>query len=269
MAKVVDGKFLRNKILGRLKADIAKKRLQPKLAIILVGEDEASLRYIKQKIKVGEEIGVEVGLFQFPATISQEEVRGKIEQLNQDPTVKGIVVQLPLPPSLNKDELVQLVKKDKDADGLVEGSSFTPATPLAVMQILKEEKVEVRGKTAVVIGRSRLVGAPVKFLLEKNGARVLQIHSQTPPPIDSLVQQGDIVVSAVGKPHLVKKEMVKKGAVVIDVGISKNPDTGKLTGDVDFEKVKEVASVITPVPGGVGPLTVAMLMNNLVKASQN
>ncbi len=265
---LIDGKLLRDKILASLKTEVEKKSLQPNLAIIIVGEDPSSLAYIKQKIKSVEQIGGRVQLFQFPINVSEEEILKKIADLNKKGKVKGIVVQLPLPSQIDAYKVTQAIDVTKDVDGLNEKSSFQPATPLAVMEILKEEKVKIEGKIVVVLGRSKLVGAPLKGMLEEKGAQVIQIHSQTPKPIDSLVQQGDIVVSAVGKAHLVTAAMVKQGAAVIDVGISRDPETGKLVGDVDFENVKEKALLITPVPGGVGPMTVAMLLKNLVTASR-
>lgn len=265
---IIDGKALRDKILAELKAKIEKENLKPVLAIVQIGENEASQRYIKQKKLAAEEIGAEVNLINFPENVSQEEVEAKITKLNQDKQVSGIIVQLPAPDSLNSDKLVEMVAKEKDVDGQVENSPFKPATPSGVMKILEEYKVNLKDKTVVVLGRSKLVGAPLKEMLEEFGAKVVQIHSQTPKPIDSLVIQGDIVISAVGQPKLVTAEMVKEGAIVIDVGINRDNETGKLVGDVDFEAVSAKASLITPVPGGVGPLTVAMLMTNLVQAAE-
>lgn len=268
MTTIVDGKALRDKILVQLTRMVKGENLKPKLAIILVGEDEPSLRYIRQKQKAAEQIGATAELIQFPESVNQKALSEKIIELNHDKSITGIIVQLPLPSHLDKEKIISAINPDKDVDGLTDDSPFQPATPLGIMEILSEYKVELRGKVATVLGRSKLVGEPVKKLLEKEGTRVIQIHSQTPKPIDALVQQGDIVISAVGKePKLVTTGMVKEGAVVIDVGTNVDPDSGKLVGDVDFEKVAEKASLITPVPGGVGPLTVAMLMTNLVKSA--
>lgn len=264
--QIADGKTLRAKILKVLKNEIEKKNLNPKLAIVLVGEDEASLRYIKQKQKAAEEIGASAELVQLSKDTTEEEVVKKIELLNQASEINGIIVQLPLPSHLNKEKILEKIKKEKDVDGLVKGSTFKPATPLGVMEILQEYQVEIKNQTAVVVGQSDLVGAPLSTLLEDEGAEVIRIDINTPPPIDSLVQKGDIVVSAVGKIGLITENMVKEGAVVIDIGSNVTPE-GKLVGDVDFEKVAEKASLITPVPGGVGPMTVASLMKNLVLAS--
>lgn len=266
--ELIDGKALRDKILAELKVKIEKNKLEPTLAIIQVGDNEASGRYIKQKLLAAETIGATVELIKFESSCSQEEVETKINELNQNKQVNGIIVQLPLPPHLRGDKSVELISPSKDVDGLTTNSLFKPATPSGVMKMLEEYKVSIKGKTVVVLGRSKLVGGPVKQMLEEKGAEVIQIHSQTPKPIDSLVQKGDIVISAVGQPRLVTENMVKYGTVVVDVGMNRDPETGKLVGDVDFENVSKKASLITPVPGGVGPMTVAMLMTNLVSATK-
>ncbi len=269
MVKIVDGRELRDQILLNLKEEVASLSKKPRLAIILVGDNEASLRYIKQKQSACEGIGASSVLISFSDTVSQKELEDKLAELNQDQSATGIIVQLPLPKTLDGDEVIGKIAPQKDVDGLTDSSPFQPATPLAIMQILHHYQTTINGKTAVVLGRSKLVGGPVKQMLEKEGAKVIQIHSQTPKPIGSLVSQGDIVVAAVGKePKLVTAAMVKLGAAVIDVGINRDPESGKLVGDVDFENVKEKASLITPVPGGVGPLTVAMLLSNLIKATE-
>ncbi len=265
--KLIDGKALRDKTLDELKVKIEKENLKPTLAIIQVGENEASSRYIRQKLLAAEAIGAKVELINFPENTIQKEMETKIEDLNADKKVSGIIVQLPLPTHLDSEKLIELISASKDVDGLTTNSLFKPATPSGVMKMLEEYAVSIKGKTAVVLGRSKLVGGPLKVMLEEAGAQVIQIHSQTPKPIDSLVQKGDIVISAVGQPKLVTADMIKKGAVVIDVGMNRESETGKLTGDVDFEDVSKKASLITPVPGGVGPMTVAMLMTNLVKAT--
>ena len=278
MNVVVDGKALKEKILNELAHEVSKKRLRPNLAIILVGEDEPSMRYIKQKQKAAEQIGARVQLVQLSQDVSQERLVTQIKQLNADKNVTGIIVQLPLPNHLDKVTVLQTIKKEKDVDGLTAGSLFKPATPLGVMEILHEYQVPIKDKTAVVIGQSDLVGAPLSAMLEEEGAKVTRLDINTPPPIAPLVQQGDIVVSAVGQIGLVSSAMVKPGAVVIDVGMNvvskkqqvtsnKGEKGPKLVGDVDFEKVKEKASLITPVPGGVGPMTVAFLMKNIVLAA--
>lgn len=263
--KIVDGKALKEQILASLKKEIQAQNLKPNLAIILIGEDPASLVYIKQKQKAASEIGAFSELFQFRASSTEREVLEKIEQLNKNLEVNGIIVQLPLPKYFDAFILTQAVNPKKDVDGLNEESFFKPATPLAVLEILRAENVVIKGKTAVIFGQSRLVGAPLKVMLEDEGASVLAIDINTPDP-NKISLQGDIIISAVGKPGLVASAMVKPGAVVIDVGTTRNRKNGKLEGDVDFENVKEKVSLITPVPGGVGPMTVAMLMKNLVKS---
>jgi methylenetetrahydrofolate dehydrogenase (NADP+)/methenyltetrahydrofolate cyclohydrolase len=266
MTKIIDGKALRDKIIKELAQEVKRKNIRAVLAIVLVGEDQASLRYISQKQKAASEIGAETKLIQLDKGISQEELNRTIEQLNKDSNITGIIVQLPLPSHLNKEQVLELINKEKDVDGLTSNSPFAPATPAGIMEILHEYKVPIENKTVVVLGQSQLVGAPLSSMLEKEGAKVTRIDINTPPPIAPLVQQGDIVVVAVGKINLVTADMVKPGAVVIDVGTNITPE-GKLVGDVDFEKVKDKASLITPVPGGVGPMTVASLMKNLVTAT--
>ncbi|HSX58510.1 MAG TPA: bifunctional 5,10-methylenetetrahydrofolate dehydrogenase/5,10-methenyltetrahydrofolate cyclohydrolase [Candidatus Saccharimonadales bacterium] len=264
--QLLDGKALRDKIILSLKEEVSNLGKKPKLAIVLIGEDEPSLRYIKQKQKAAEEIGAEAELLQFTESFAQEEIIYQIKNLNRDNSITGIIVQLPLPNKISKQKVLASIDPKKDIDGLTPGSEFQPATPLGIMELLNEYKVEVKDKTAVVIGQSDLVGAPLSKNFEEKGAKVIRVDINTPKPIDPLVQQGDIVVSAVGQIGLVTAEMVKEGAVVIDVGTNVTPE-GKLVGDVDFENVSKKASFITPVPGGVGPMTVASLMKNLVKAS--
>lgn len=266
--KTVDGKALRDQLLEKLKKEILEKSLSPKLEIILVGDNPSSLAYINQKIKAAENIDAQAELIQFANSVAPNQVMEKIKELNQDPSVTGIIVQLPLHKNFDDFSLTQAVDPKKDVDGLNEDSNFRPATPLAVLTILEANNVKIADKTAIIFGRSKLVGAPLKAMLEEKGASVLQINSQTPKEeVQTLSPKADILVAAVGKPGLITADLVKQGAVVIDVGITKNPETGKLEGDVDFENVKNKASLITPVPGGVGPLTVAMLLTNLVKAA--
>jgi len=268
MVKIVDGRIIKDQVLLTLKNKIAKLSKKPKLAVILVGEDPASIRYVNQKQKAAEEIGALFELVKFTKSASQKDLEEKIEQLNNDKTVSGILVQLPLPKALDTKTILAKINPSKDVDGLTENSPFQPATPLGVMEILRAYKVKITGKNAVVIGQSRLVGEPLSKMLEEEKANVVRVDIKTPPPIDPLIIQKDIVISAVGKPGLVRAEMIKEGAVVIDVGTTIDPQTGKLLGDVDFENVAKKASLITPVPGGVGPVTVAMLLSNLFKAAK-
>ncbi len=267
--QIIDGKALRDKLLANLAEEISSKKLKPRLAIVLIGDDEASLRYIKQKQKAAEEIGAQAQLLQLPVGTAEENLITKIEELNANEEVTGIIVQLPLPGNLDKEKILETIAKAKDVDGLRKDSAFEPATPLGILEILHEYKVPLKDKVAVVIGQSHLVGAPLSEMLENEGAKVTRIDINTPLPIDSLVQQGDIVIAAVGKVNLVTASMVKEGVVVIDVGTNLDPETGKLVGDVAFDGVKDKVSLITPVPGGVGPMTVAMLMKNLVLAATN
>lgn len=281
--QIIDGKALKDKLVSELGTEVKGNNLKLKLAIVLVGEDEPSLVYIRQKQKTAEQIGAESTLVHLAETVSQTELTDQIERLNEERSVTGIIVQLPLPRHLDKEKVLQTIKKEKDVDGLTKNSPFEPATPLGIMEILHEYKVPIKDKTAVVIGQSGLVGAPVSELLEKEGAKVIRIDINTPRPMDPLVQQGDIIVAAVGKPGLVTENMIKPGAVVIDVGTNRVPRSEisnqksgpdnrsliadyRIVGDVDFEKVSQKASLITPVPGGVGPVTVAMLMKNLVRS---
>ncbi|HEY4694808.1 MAG TPA: bifunctional 5,10-methylenetetrahydrofolate dehydrogenase/5,10-methenyltetrahydrofolate cyclohydrolase [Candidatus Nanoarchaeia archaeon] len=265
---LVDGKALRDRFLQSLKLEIQEKSLQPHLAIVLVGDDEASLRYIKQKQKAAVEIGAQTTLIELPGNIDQEPLEAEISRLDKDKKVTGIIVQLPLPENLDKEKIFSSISQEKDVDGLRPDSPYTSAAPAAVMEILQEYKVSLKGKTAVVLGSSGFVGLRLVGLFKKEQAQVVEIDENTQPRIDNLVQKGDIVVSAVGKPNLVTADMIKNGATVIDVGFNTDPQTGKLVGDVDFEAVKEKASLISPVPGGVGPVTVAILMKNLVSASE-
>ncbi|MDP2671013.1 MAG: bifunctional 5,10-methylenetetrahydrofolate dehydrogenase/5,10-methenyltetrahydrofolate cyclohydrolase [bacterium] len=269
MVVIVDGRALRDQILQELKREIETKKLEPRLAVVQVGNDPASSRYIEQKRKAAEEIGAGLVHYKLDQSLSFPEIKKLIARLNRDKTTNGIIVQLPLPSQLKAQEVTNLISPSKDVDGLVEDSPFEPATPGAVLTILNHYQVQVKGKKVVVLGQSNLVGKPLSDRLEKMGAKVTRLDIDTPPPLEPLVEQGDVVVSAVGKIGLVSPKMVKEGAVVIDVGTNLDTKTGKLVGDVDFEAVKDKVSLITPVPGGVGPMTVAMLMKNLVEAAGN
>lgn len=261
---IIDGKTIAQEILESLKNKIKENNLKSTLGIILVGSNPESLAYINRKKKAGSEIGVQVNLSQLPENSQSAEVETVVAKLNKDSKTQGIIIQLPLPKHLNSARLVRLISRDKDVDGLVPGSTFIDATAQAVMELLKSTGVKIEGAHAVVVGRSDLVGKPTALLLLKENATVTICHSKTKNLAD-ITAQADILVAAIGKPKFITANMVKKGAVVIDVGINKVGD--KLVGDVDFDSVSKVASSITPVPGGVGPMTVAMLMSNLVKAS--
>jgi len=272
---LLDGKMLSNKIKNELKAEFAKLGPKPKLVVILVGDDPASKLYVQSKQKACEEVGVISETILLDSTITEEQLVLEIERLNNDPTVHGILVQLPLPKHLNETLIINTISDKKDVDGfhiynkgrLINNlETIVPATPLGVLTLLKEYNIEIKGKHAVVIGRSNIVGRPMAALLLNHDATVTICHRYT----ENLKQYtliADIIVCAVGKPNLITADMVKEGAVIIDVGINRLGK--KVVGDVDFENVKDKASAITPVPGGVGPMTIAMLLSNLLKCYQN
>ncbi len=265
--KLIDGRAVAEKIRAELKNRIEKLGRAPKLAIILVGADERSLAYIRQKEKAAREIGALCEVVRLAGTISQEDLEAEIGRQNANKEVDGIIVQLPLPRPLEAPKAIAKISKNKDVDGLLPDSPYKQATPAGIFELLKEYKVEIKGKSVAVLGSSGFVGAPLVTMLKEAGVRLIEIDENTPVPYESLVQQGDIVIATVGKAKLVTADMVKDGAVVIDVGTNVNSN-GKLVGDVDFENVKAKASLITPVPGGVGPMTVAMLLSNLVRAAE-
>jgi len=268
MSEIIDGRMLREEILAELKKTIEERNLEPKLAVIQVGDNPQSSRYIEQKRRALEAIGASLVHFHLTAEVTFSELKKLIAKLNRDKTVSGIIVQLPLPAQLNEEKVSELIDVSKDVDGFRIDSPFTAATPAAVVEILRREKISLAGKVVVIVGRGKLVGKPLYEILsrDKTIKELIQVHTQMPEPLEFYTQQADVLISAVGKPKLVNK--IKPAAVVIDVGISVAAD-GKLVGDVDFEAVKEVASKVTPVPGGVGPMTVAMLLSNLVRSSLN
>jgi methylenetetrahydrofolate dehydrogenase (NADP+)/methenyltetrahydrofolate cyclohydrolase len=277
MAEVIDGKKIAQDIAGNLTiqvSDLKSKGISPKLVIIGINPDERAQVYIRMKQKRAEEVGIITEFIDIAdrKPIQQQEF---IQQLGRDPRVHGIILQMPLAGWKDPQDLLDCVSVSKDVDGLTMISQdaleqgkpgFVPATPLGVMEILKQSGVDVSGKTICVIGRSNLVGKPLYYLLQQAGAKVLVGHRQV-PDLGVLTRQADIVVAAAGSPGLVKAEMIKDGAVVIDVGI--NDIKGKLHGDVDFDGVKDKASLISPVPGGVGPMTVVMLLSNVIRAAQS
>lgn len=275
-AQLIDGLALASQKLQSLKQKIETLRLthpQPGLATLLVGDDPASRIYIRNKARACAEAGVCSIHHTLPANSTFEEVVEKIELLNQDPLVHGLLMQLPLPPHLDAKKLTQRIDRRKDVDGfnwqnlgaLVEGASgLRPCTPTAIMAMLESQKIPIKGAHAVVLGRSTIVGKPVALMLVERGATVTICHSQT-RALEAMTRQADILVVAIGKPRLVGAHMVKAGAAVIDVGINRLAD-GKICGDVDFEALKEHAGWLTPVPGGVGPMTVAMLVENTLQA---
>ncbi|MBS1891103.1 MAG: bifunctional methylenetetrahydrofolate dehydrogenase/methenyltetrahydrofolate cyclohydrolase FolD [Actinobacteria bacterium] len=277
-ARVIDGKAVAGAVKERVKVDLAAFEEEfgraPGLATVLVGEDPASEVYVGMKVRACAEVGIRSIHQQPDAAIRQEELEALVEELNADDAVDGILVQMPLPGHLDSDRIVALIDPAKDVDGLTPVNAgllahgtpgLTPCTPAGVMELLEHEGVEVEGAHAVVIGRSKLVGVPVARLLLMANATVTTAHSRT-RDLDAVCAQADILVAAVGVPRLLGKEAIKPGAVVIDVGVNRLEDG--LVGDVDFEAAAEVASAITPVPGGVGPMTIAMLLHNTLLAGR-
>jgi methylenetetrahydrofolate dehydrogenase (NADP+)/methenyltetrahydrofolate cyclohydrolase len=277
-ARKIDGKAVAAAVKERVKVDLAayeeESGRRPGLATVLVGEDPASEVYVGMKIKACAEVGIESIHQAPPAAIRQEELEELVESLNADDAVDGILVQLPLPDHLDSDRIVQLIDPTKDVDGLTPVNAgllahgtpgLVPCTPAGVMELLAHEGVEVEGAHAVVVGRSKLVGVPVARLLLLANATVTMCHSRT-RDIDAVCAQADILVAAVGVPRLLGAAAVKPGAVVIDVGVNRLEEG--LVGDVDFDAAAEVASAITPVPGGVGPMTIAMLLHNTLQAAR-
>lgn len=268
MAKLFDGRATKDKILLDLAQKIAKMKQKPTLAVVLVGEDPASEIYVREKEKAAKIIGIDFQLIKKSGTLTQPELEEIVTNLNNDHKVKGIVVQKPLPPSINGDKIDLLVVPQKDVDGLNPASKLCSTTARGVVKILKENDIEIAGKDAVVVGRSKLSGLPTALLLLKENATVTICHTKT-ADLKKKTTGADILVVSAGVPKLINADMVKSGAVVIDVGTNRVKGTNKLIGDVDFEKVKDVASFITPVPGGVGPMIVAGLMMNLVDAASD
>lgn len=277
MYKIIDGKSLAASIKSTLAGTTQKLSEQygrrPCLAVILVGENQASVTYVKNKEKACEVCGITSEKYNLPDTTSEEEVLSLIDRLNADDTVDGILCQLPLPSHINEKKIINAISSEKDVDGfspvsvgrLVTGDDgFVSCTPAGILELLKSVDTPISGKHCVVIGRSNIVGKPVSLLMLRENATVTVCHSRTENLADE-VRRADIVIAAVGKRKFVTADMIKPGATVIDVGINRD-ENGKLCGDVDFENVAPLCRAITPVPGGVGPMTVAMLMKNTVKA---
>jgi methylenetetrahydrofolate dehydrogenase (NADP+)/methenyltetrahydrofolate cyclohydrolase len=276
-AKILDGKSLAAEVRAAVKvkaAALAQRGIRPGLAVILAGDDAASKVYVRNKTRACEEVGVRSQQIDYPASVTQEELMACIRKLNADPAVHGILVQLPLPKHIDSARVLQAVSPRKDADGfhaesmgaLVTGApGFVPCTPAGVMRMLEHAGIPLAGKRAVVIGRSNIVGKPVALLLLQKDATVTICHSKT-RDLESVAAQADILVAAIGRAKFVTAGMVKPGACVIDVGINRLPD-GTLAGDVDTAEVSKIAGWITPVPGGVGPMTIAMLLENCLKAA--
>ena len=286
MADIISGKTIRDQILEELRPEVERLTnagTQPCLAVILVGSDPASQVYVGSKRRTSEQLGMRSLSHDLPATTTQEELEALIRQLNDDPTVHGILCQLPLPDELNEVHVIQTLSPDKDVDGLhpinagliaMGTPKFISCTPYGVLQLLKRSGVQTSGSHAVVLGRSNLFGRPMATLLSSKGwdATVTTCHSRT-RDLPSVTSQADILIAAIGRPEFVTAEMVKPGAVVIDVGINRIEDASapkgsRLVGDVAYGPVSEIASAITPVPGGVGPMTIAMLMVNTVNSAR-
>ncbi|MDT7042321.1 bifunctional methylenetetrahydrofolate dehydrogenase/methenyltetrahydrofolate cyclohydrolase FolD [Candidatus Nitronereus thalassa] len=278
-AQLIDGKALaqeiRNGIGKDVEALVEKTGVRPGLAVVLVGDDPASAVYVRNKKKACDTAGLHVADYALASTTKQEDLLHLITQLNTDPKIHGILVQLPLPSHIDSQEVLNAVSPEKDADGfhpynigrLVEGNPlFVPCTPKGVIRMIESTGQAIEGKRAVVLGRSNIVGKPVAMLLMHRHATVTICHSRT-KDLPGMCREADILVAAIGKAQFVKGDMVKSGAIVIDVGINRLDD-GRLVGDVDFDQVKERAGWLSPVPGGVGPMTIAMLLANTVEAAQ-
>ena len=270
MTKIIDGKKIADKISNELKAKVKKLDIKPSLAVIIVGNDEASKIYVKNKVKRAEDIGFNSILKELPEKTSKEELLKTIKELNDNPNINGILLQLPLPKHLNEKDFLDEISPLKDADGFNSynaGKLFKgeipyaiPCTPKGIIRLIKEENIKLEGKLALVIGRSNIVGKPMASLLLKENATVIQAHSKT-KNLKELMKQADIIISATGHPDTVDGKNIKENAILIDVGIIKD-ENGKLRGDINFESCLGKASYITPVPKGVGPMTIAMLMEN-------
>lgn len=275
MANIINGKEISAAIREEIKAEVQGMSVRPGLAVVLVGDDPASAVYVRNKSKACAEVGIYSEVYRLPEETGREQLLGLIEQLNQSPLIHGMLVQLPLPKHLDPEEVIMAIDPAKDVDAfhpvnvgkiMIGNYDFLPCTPAGVMELLHRSGIEVSGKECVVIGRSNIVGKPQAMLLLHENATVTVCHSKT-RDLPSVCRRADILVSAVGKAKFVTADMVKNGAVVIDVGMNRD-ENGKLCGDVDFEPVSEKASYITPVPGGVGPMTITMLLKNTVTAAK-
>ncbi len=278
-AQLIDGNALaqtiRTEVAGRTAA-LKARGIAPTLAIVLVGDDPASQVYVKHKVNDSSQTGLTANLERYPASMTEAELLARIDALNNDASVHGILVQLPLPPHMDSHKVIEAISPAKDVDGfhvasagalMVGQPGFWPCTPHGCMKMLESIGYTLRGKHAVVIGRSNIVGKPMAMMLLAQSATVTICHSAT-QDLGAITRQADVIVAAVGKRNLLTADMVKPGAVVIDVGMNRD-DAGKLCGDVDFEGVRQVAGWITPVPGGVGPMTRAMLLVNTLQAAEN
>lgn len=278
MSVIIDGKELAKKIRANLKIEceeLNKEGIKSKLAVIMVGDDPASKVYVRNKSKACEEVGIEYEEYLIGSNIAQKELIDLIKKLNQDKTVNGILLQSPIPSNLDINEAFRTIAPEKDVDGfnpvnvgklVLNQDTFVSCTPFGIIKMFEEYNIDLTGKNVVILGRSNIVGKPLIHCCLNKNATVTTCHSKT-QNLKEITSKADILISAIGKANFVTEDMVKENAVVIDVGINRL-DNGKITGDVDFENVKEKASYITPVPGGVGPMTIAMLMNNVIKATK-
>ena len=278
MATIIDGKMLSLKLKEEMKGRIAQMKeegIVPKLVVVLVGNDSASQVYVRNKHKSCGEVGIESEVITMPEETTQQELLEAVERLNQDNSVDGILVQLPLPKQIDEKTVLRAIRPDKDVDGFhpvnvgllsIGDECFAPATPSGIVVMLKEYGIEIAGKHCVIVGRSNIVGKPMAALMLKENATVTVCHSKT-SNLAEITRQADILIVATGRRNTVTADMVKEGVVVIDVGMNRN-ELGKLCGDVDFENVKEKASFITPVPGGVGPMTITELLESTILAAK-
>jgi len=286
---ILDGKKVSNDIKDEIAEEVKKMKANgekvPHLAAVIVGNDGASLTYVGSKVRACERVGFESTMVRLSNTTSEIELLDKIEELNADDAIDGFIIQLPLPPQIDTQKVLMAVHPDKDVDGFhptnfgkmaLDMSTFIPATPFGILELLDRYNVDTKGKHTVVIGRSHIVGRPMSILMGRKGfpgnSTVTLTHSHT-KNITQIISQADIIISALGVPNFLKAEMVKDDAVVVDVGITRVPDESRpkgyaITGDVDFENVSKKASYITPVPGGVGPMTIAMLLKNTLLARE-
>ena len=273
-AEIIKGLEVAKQIRQNMKEEVIalkKQAITPKLTVILIGDDPASHSYVNGKEKASKEIGIESEIIRLKDDISEADLLDEIDKLNNDETVDGILVQLPLPKHINEQKVIEAIHPDKDVDGfhpisigrmMVGQDTFLPCTPNGILTLLKSKEIQIEGANAVIIGRSNIVGKPMGQLLLNENATVTYCHSRT-KDLKTFTKNADILIVAMGKAHAIDESYVKEGAAVIDVGINRTNE-GKLTGDVDFEAVKEVASFITPVPRGVGPMTITMLLQNTI-----
>jgi len=280
MAEIISGKECSAKVREEISRDVAafreKHGFVPGLTVIIVGENPASVVYVRNKKKACIDVGMNSEVIELPESTTEEELLSRIDELNKASDVHGILVQLPLPSHINEEAVINRISPDKDVDAfhpvnvgkvMTGNFSFVPCTPAGVMEMLKFKGIEISGKHCVIIGRSNIVGKPQAMLMLKENATVTVCHSKT-KDLKKITREADIIVAAVGRARFVGADMVKDGAVVVDVGINRQED-GKLCGDVDFEAVEPIASYITPVPGGVGPMTITMLLKNTLTAAEN